>query len=214
MRPLSRPWPYTLKAGETVRQSVSLTFDGVVPATGTSAGADVVEITLGGITHGRLPAVGLGMPAEEIDASIAAIDLLALAAPKLLICAFDPREGHGRKELDGYRALCEKTGAQCELELVVESLDGFAAELVEVASLVREAGLEPSAVAVCPVGDLKGVLPGSTRPPAPPLAQLYEAARSACPGARLGGGMFTFFTELNRNTTSPARTCTRPTTAR
>ncbi|MFL6664887.1 MAG: hypothetical protein ACJ8G7_22160, partial [Rhizobacter sp.] len=47
-------------------------------------------------------------------------------------------------------------------------------------------------------GDLKGVLPGSPRPPAPPLADLYEAARRAFPGARLGGGMFTFFTELNR----------------
>ena len=45
---------------------------------------------------------------------------------------------------------------------------------------------------------LAGVLPGSTRPPAPPLADLYEAARSAFPGVKLGGGMFTFFTELNR----------------
>jgi hypothetical protein len=198
VRPLSRPWPYTLKAGQTMRQSVSLTLDGVVPATGRSTHADVVEVTLGRVGRGHLPVVGLGMPAEEIDASIAAIDLLALAGPKLLICAFDSRAGHGRKELDGYRVLCERTGAQCELEVVVQSVDGFDAELAGVASLARDAGLVPSAVAVCPAGDLQGVLPGSTRPPAPPLAALYAAARNAFPGARLGGGMFTFFTELNR----------------
>ena len=135
-----------------------------MPATRASAGAEVVQVTLGKVTRDRLPEVGLGMPAEEIDSSIAAIDLLARAAPKLLICAFDRREKHGRKELDGYRVLCEKTGAQCVLEVVVESVAGFTAELAQVASLVRGAGLTLSGVALCPVGDLK-VLPGSTRPP-------------------------------------------------
>ncbi|HXV09087.1 MAG TPA: hypothetical protein VD791_13720, partial [Burkholderiales bacterium] len=102
------------------------------------------------------------------------------------------------KELGGYRVLCEKIGAQSELEIVVDSVDGFKQELARVAELVREAGLKLSAVAVCPVGDLKSVLPGGARPPAPPLEQLYQAARDAFPGVKLGGGMFSFFTELNR----------------
>ncbi|MEO7337646.1 MAG: hypothetical protein ABIV63_13795 [Caldimonas sp.] len=198
VRPLARPWPYVLKSGEKVRQSVSLTFEGTVPARSSSVDQDVVEIALGQVMRGRLPRVGLGMPADEIDASTDVLDLLVLVAPKLLICAFDRRAGHGRKELDGYRLLCERTGALCELEVVVESVDGFVAELTELAGLVREAGLTLDALAVCPAGDLKGVLPGSERPPAPPLAELYEAARRAFPGVRLGGGMFTFFTELNR----------------
>src|SRR4029078_8876650 len=45
---------------------------------------------------------------------------------------------------------------------------------------------------------LRCVLRGVPGPPAPPLEELYGAARRAFPGARLGGGMFTFFTELNR----------------
>ena len=94
--------------------------------------------------------------------------------------------------------LCEQTGADCELEVVVESVDKFKQELMGVAALVREAGLKLSAVAVCPVGDLKSVLPGGPRPPAPPLEELYKAAREAFPGVKLGGGMFSFFTELNR----------------
>ena len=198
VRPLALPWPYTLKEGETVRQSVSVTLSGATPKADKIAGDKSVEITLGKATHDRMPAVGLGMPAQEIDAAIAVLDLLERAAPRLLVCQFDPRERHGRKELDGYRLLCEQTGAQCELEVVVESVEGFRAELANLASLVRDSGLALSAVAVCPVGDLKGILPGSPRPPAPPLADLYHAARAAFPGVRLGGGMVSFFTELNR----------------
>lgn len=203
VRPLARPWPYMLKAGETVRQSVALTLDGTVPPRRASGGAEVVQVSLGKVTRARLPAIGLGMPAEEIEASIGAIDLLARAAPRLLICAFDRRQRHGRKELDGYRVLCDRASAQCVLEIVVESVTRFAAELAQVASLVREAGLTLSAVALCPVGDLKGVLPGSTRPPAPPLTELYKAARDVFPGVQLGGGMFSFFTELNRKRPPP-----------
>jgi hypothetical protein len=199
VRPLALPWPYTLAAGETVRQAVRLTLVGAPPAAARrSARNAVAEVRLGAITDARMPLVGLGMPAEEINASRAAIDLVQRLAPRLLICHFDPRAGHGRRELDGYRQLCERTGAACELELVVQSVEQFAAELRGVAALVRESGLALSALAVCAAGDLKSVLPGGQRPPAPPLADLYRAAREAFPGVRLGGGMFSFFTELNR----------------
>ena len=198
VRPLARPWPYTLKAGETARQSVSLTLSGGAPTAGQAGRGKAVEIKLGAVTRDSMPSVGLGLPAHEIEPAIASIELLKRAAPRLLICPFDPREQHGRKELDGYRMLCEQTGAQCELEVVVESVDQFHRELADVAALVRDAGLKLSAVAVCPVGDLKSVLPGGPRPPAPPLADLYRAARDAFPAVRLGGGMFSFFTELNR----------------
>jgi len=89
---------------------------------------------------------------------------------------------------------------------------------------VKQSGFVLAAIEVVPVGDLKSVLPGGPRPPAPPLEDLYSAARAAFPGVRLGGGMFSFFTELNRKrvprngwiscTTPPARSCMPPTTAR
>jgi hypothetical protein len=198
VRPLALPWPYTLKSGETVRQSVGLRLQGTVPQAGPQASDATIRIALGHATRDTLPAVGLGMPAEEIDAALAAADLVARAAPHLLVCHFDPRAGHGPRELDGYRRLVERTGAQCVLEVVVESVDTFRDELARAAALVRESGLPLAAVAVCPAGDLKSVLPGGARPPAPPLDALYRAARDAFPGVRLGGGMFSFFTELNR----------------
>jgi hypothetical protein len=198
VRPLARPWPYALKAGETVRQSVSLTLHGTAPKPAKPASGAAIEVTLGAVTRQRMPLLGLGMPAEEIAATTEAIDLLKRAAPNLLICEMDPRRRHGRAELEAYRWLCEKTGARCELEVVVQSIDRFADELTGVAAQVREAGLKLESVAVCPVGDLKSVLPGGERPPAPALADLYRATRAAFAGVRLGGGMFSFFTELNR----------------
>ena len=198
VRPLALPWPYTLKAGEVVKQSVTLTLSGSARKAKSGARAKGVEVKIGAATRSAMPLVGLGMPAEEIDAAVQKLDLLELAAPRLLICQFDPRQKHGKKELYGYRVLCERIGAQCELEIVVDSVGAFKQELVEVGNLVREAGLKLSAVAVCPVGDLKSVLPGGPRPPAPPLEQLYQVAREAFPGVKLGGGMFSFFTELNR----------------
>ena len=198
VRPLALPWPYTLKSGETVTQRVSLKLEGRAQKSKQRARAEAIEITLGRATRGHIPTIGLGMPAEEITAATDEIELLKGLAPRLLICQFDPRAHHGRHELDGYKALCTATGARCELEIVVASVDAFEPELQRVAALVREAALPLDAVALCPVGDLKGVLPGSTRPTAPPLDALYRAARAAFPGIRLGGGMFSFFTELNR----------------
>jgi hypothetical protein len=197
VRPLALPWPYTLKAGETVKQAVRVSLSGKPAKGGASAGKGVT-IELGAAARANLPPMGLGMPAEEIDHAVAQLELLKLASPRFLQCQFDPRLGHGPKELYGYRLLCEQTGAQCILEIVVESVSDYAGELARVASMVKEAGLGLAAIAVCPVGDLKSVLPGGARPPAPPLEALYAAARAAFPGVRLGGGMFSFFTELNR----------------
>ena len=97
VRPLALPWPYTLKAGEAVKQSVTLKLSGSAPKAGKSGRARTVEVKLGAATAQAMPAVGLGMPAEEIDAAIAQLDLLKLAAPRLLICHFDPRRKHDKQ---------------------------------------------------------------------------------------------------------------------
>ncbi len=198
VRPLVRPWPYTLKSGEEVKQSIKVTLSGSVPGGGKTEAGKGIEIKLGAVTRDSLPPVGLGVPAEEIEHAIAQLGLLKLAAPRFLICHIDPRRKHGLKELYGYRVLSEETGTEVALEAVVESVDEFRKELTQLADMVRQSGIKLSSIAVVPVGDLKSVLPGGPRPPAPKLEDLYAAAREAFPGIRLGGGMFSFFTELNR----------------
>lgn len=198
VRPLSRPWPYTLEAGEPVKQSIKVSLSGKVKTGRSAKMANVIDVKLGKPLREKLLPIGLGVPAEEIDHAIRNLDLIKLAKPRILQCHYDPREKHGLKLFYAYRVLAEQTGADAVLEIIVASIDQYQKELNDVAKLVEQSGLKLSGVAVCPVGDLKSVLPDGERPPAPPLEDLYKAARKAFPGIKLGGGMFSFFTELNR----------------
>ena len=215
IRPLSKPWPYTLPQGELIEQSVTFAFSGPLPkAAGSSSNqSNLVEVGPAGTQ--RVPAIGLGIPPEEADSALTRTELMQLLAPNFLACFYDPRLHHGVDQLRKYRDIAAQTHAEVMLEVVVQSVDDYANELMGVASQVKQAGLNLESVAVCPVGHLKAVLPGGIYPPAPELDALYRAARAAFPGIRLGGGMFSFFTELNRkrppsqlldfitNTTSP-----------
>jgi hypothetical protein len=77
-------------------------------------------------------------------------------------------------------------------------VDGFREEIAELGRTVASLGSPFPVVLVSPAPDLKCTLPGSPWPPAPPPREFFAAARSAFPEARLGGGMFSLFTEMNR----------------
>ena len=110
-----------------------------------------------------------------------------------------PLPGDGREDLAGFREIAQIAGAsQCALELVLPAQRNVKDELQEIASMVSEAHLKLSAVLVSPAVDRKSTLPGSQWPPCPSLAEIYQAAREAFPGLAIGGGMLTYFTELNR----------------
>jgi hypothetical protein len=81
---------------------------------------------------------------------------------------------------------------------VVSDLDNFAAEIAGTGAAAAALGSPFATVLVSPAPDLTSTLPGSVWPPCPPLAEVYAATRKAFPSARLGGGMFSYFTELNR----------------
>lgn len=197
VRPLARPWPYTLPKGETFRQAVRLTVSGPLPAAAAEGDGGTVSVALGG-ESGRLPAIGLGLPADEAEPALANLALLRRLAPKWLVCQVDLRQRHGRRELDLYRRLGAETGADIVLEIVTTGGMDPTADLMPLAASAAAAGLRPAAVAVFPAQDLKSVLPGSPWPKMPTFEEIYAAARTAFPGVKLGGGMATYFTELNR----------------
>jgi hypothetical protein len=198
VRPLAKPWPYSLAKGETFSQSVVLSFAGPLPAASTGGAAPAVAVAVGGETGARMPKLGLGVPAEEAQHSLDVADLLTRLGPKWLVCHLDLRQGHGAKEITACKALGERTGAEIVLEIVIPGDAAPTVELTPVAQAVAAAGLVPAAIAVSPAADLKAVLPGSKGPDVPPAAEIYAAARAAFPGIKLGGGMFSYFTELNR----------------
>lgn len=198
VRPLAKPWPYSLVKGETFSQSVTLSFAGPLPAASAGGAAPVVTVTVGGDTGTRMPKLGLGVPVDEAQHSLDVADLLSRLGPKWLVCHVDLRAGPGTREIAAYRALGERTGAEIVLEIVIPGIAAPATELAPLAQAVVDGGLVPAAIAVSPAADLKAVLPGSKGPEVPPATEIYAAARAAFPGIRLGGGMFSYFTELNR----------------
>jgi hypothetical protein len=71
-------------------------------------------------------------------------------------------------------------------------------DLDQLKAELERAGVRPARLAVSPASDLKCTLPGSVFPPAPAWEELFATARAAFPGIPVGGGMFSYFTELNR----------------
>jgi hypothetical protein len=199
VRPLELPWPYVLKSGVGFRQKVTLRLLGA--ATGRaapSAGAsDRLGIELGGIGP-RLPDIGVVVYPGDVAAALANIELLRELGPRRRLFHLDPTAGHGVDELRGYAALQASYPAPATLECVVPCRRDLDTELSEIAAQVRAAGLELTDIVVSPSVDRQSTPPGSRWPECPPLEEVYAAARRAFPELLLGGGMLSYFTELNR----------------
>src|SRR5215510_6415412 len=198
VRPLALPWPYTLPAGSEIKQSVSLSFSGKLPKPKAAAGGKAITVDVGRAGSLGLPKIGLGVGAEEADAAIAAAELIKAAEPQIVVCQVDGRQGNGLSVLRRYRRLADATGADVVLETLLPGQQAPEIELGRIARDVNDSGIVPATIAVSPAAHLRGVLPDSRGPRVPELADIYRAARAAFPGIPLGGGMFSFFTELNR----------------
>lgn len=199
VRPLELPWPYMLKSGVTFRQKVILRLTGAATgeAVWSARNSDRIRVELGEAGP-KLPEVGLVIYPGDVAATLANIELLEELGPQRLLFHLDPTAGHGIEELRAYAALAAAYPAPAALECVVPCQRNLDAELSEVAAQVRYAGLKLDGTAVSPSVDRQSTPPGSKWPECPPPEQVYAAARRSFPELRLGGGMFSYFTELNR----------------
>ncbi len=230
VRPLAKPWPYEIKAGETTEQSVTLTLAGKPPAAAAGGGIEAVTLRIGG-ERGVMPAIGLSLPPEQDRAILQAVEPVKKLAPQFFVCPFDSRIADGAPKglagprvstfplddprLDGrgevmamFRKMGEATGAELVLEAVLACRDEKGApsadedimkrDLELIRKAAEDEGVRFGRVAVSPSSDLKCTLPGSVFPPCPEAEAIYEATRKAFPGVPVGGGMFSYFTELNR----------------
>ena len=197
-RPLEMPWPFVLTAGAPVVQSVSVSVrpGASAPVTGVAEGP--VRVEIGAPTGVRFPEVGLVVTAAEVPAALQALDRLQEIGPQRILCAWDPAAGDGAEALAAFARLQAFYPVAYDLECVVLGDGDLDAELSGVARAVAEAGLRLATIAVCPAVDRKSTPPGSRWPDCPALEDIYAAARAAFPGVTLGGGMFSYFTELNR----------------
>ncbi|UFN47581.1 hypothetical protein LPC08_16360 [Roseomonas sp. OT10] len=196
------PWPYRLQPGRRTRQSLELRVSDRRAARPAKPGSGPVPapraLRAVGPTGERLPAIGLGLPPGAASLAPPARAALAVLQPAWLVGRCEPGAEGQEAELAAVAALARQLGSAVQLEIVPPQ--GMAPEdaLSRAARLCAAAGLAPAAVLPCPAPLLLSHQPGGPWPELPPLEAYYAAARAAFPGARSGGGMLTYFTELNR----------------
>ena len=194
---LSRIPPYTVAADEVVRQSVKLDFTGAPTAAAADAGQAPVTVTVGPATENRMPRIGLALEPEFAAEALAAADRIKAIGSQLLLCQLDMRAPNG-DALGMCGRIAERTGASIMLELIVPDDADPAPAVAAAAEAVRDAGFSLESVAISPAAYLKSYQPDAVWPDVPPLETYYGAVRAAFPGTPVGGGMFSYFTELNR----------------
>ena len=198
VRPLALPWPYRIEPGEEIGQAITLAVTGT-PASAAGEGGETVSVMLGA-PAGTVPRLGAGLQPEDAAAVLTHAARLRGLGLSHVLCHHDPRRGHDALTLARQVEACAAIGAEAWLEAVVETVEdeGAAAEIAALGKVAADLGQPFRTVLVSPAPDLKCTLPGSVWPPAPDARRLYAATRAAFPDARIGGGMFSFFTELNR----------------
>jgi hypothetical protein len=194
VRPLALPWPYTLKRGEKVDQTIRLKIDGRVSSSGEDSAISVAV----GAPRGIIPALGMGLDPDDTEATIGASEVLRQIGARHLICHYDPRRGHDKTTLARQVEAARALGTEPWLEAVLTSVEDCEAEVNELGKTVADLGHPFTTVLLSPGPDMKSTLPGSIWPKTPPADAIARAARRAFPKAWIGGGMFSYFTELNR----------------
>jgi hypothetical protein len=170
-RPLALPFPYVIRDGETVRQTVQISFTGTSSCRRKPSDRPVV-VRVTDQAGGYLPRLGIGGRPQDYAATNTAQRKLAALRPSLLLVELDA-PGADPHHLGAVRAAQVATGAG--LALMLRRRRG------ELAALAR-AGLAPAAVALVGAETV-----------------LIEEARRVFPGARIGSGTDAFFAEFNRN---------------
>ncbi|MBY5778787.1 hypothetical protein HFN59_16945 [Rhizobium leguminosarum] len=199
VRPLALPWPYEIPANRPVRQKTSLVIRDARGSTrhppGMSGGAIKLEL---GARTGTMPDIGVIITPEEADATLSAKSVLTEIAPQELLFHFDPGAGHDVEALRRFAAIATVHRGRSTLEIALPCKSSPSSEAAEIARQMQLAGFRPDAIMISPSVDRQSTPPGSKWPECPPLVEVYTAARAAFPGIRIGGGMLSYFTELNR----------------
>lgn len=193
-RPLEKPWPYKIAGGESVEQQLTFTASGEELRPQPAPAAKPA---------GTIPLTGCLVTSEILKDWQSAEKLRALA-PGYLLYRCHPSQ-HDLKDLPELAGLLRQLAVldvrlplHIEYVLPVDPEQDFRQPMRAFWQRLRECGIHPLSVALSPEPDLGSTPPGSQWPWCPPLEEIYLAARDIFTGVALGGGMLSYFTELNR----------------
>jgi hypothetical protein len=191
------PWPYTLTKGQPFKQSITVTISGKSSRRKAPDSKPGVHVTLGK-QSGRMPLIGVGVPMAEAAHAIEKAHLITKLNVDHLICQIDGRKGGQRLAAKAFRDLRDRTGTRSTLEVILPAKVTAQKEVSAIASELAAARYVPDAIVITHAHDLKSFQPGADRPWGPSYSKMAAAVRKLFPGTPVGGGMLSYFTELNR----------------
>ena len=186
------PWPYVLKGGETFEQRVTLTITGTAK---TKNRASSNNLHIG--KSFRLPELGVAVPQDFAQQSLKSLRQIAALNPKHLTCVLDAATDF-KTACASYAELNNQSGIPITLEIILPGEEPADSAMARVASAALQAGLNPKRIVVTQAHDLKSFQPTDQRPWGPSYEEMASAARKYFPGSEIGGGMMSYFTEINR----------------
>jgi len=194
-RPLSLPIPYRLSAGEIRRQKIHVRLAGTRPgdvasATARPAGALQLQSRAGTVPHIAVTIDDSAIPDHAAQTCARAMD------PRILQLRVTP---------DTALRVCQCAGKlifarppEIELEIIVPATGDPEMSIASVAAECKKASLTVTRVLALPENYLRSYQPAGPWPAGPAPQDLLEHARRSFPGAEIGSGVLTYFTELNR----------------
>lgn len=199
VRPLALPWPYTIPASESAQQAVTLTVrqSNTVDENPVSPSQPCLITISKPAKVTPMPQIGLGLKPQHLASAAACQDLLKEVAPQQLV-VWHELEKHTTSDLKQAAELARSINANTTLHAVIADND-FKTEIAGLAAQCHQADFIPQAISVTPAMYLKSIMPGSGWPEVTGLADIYDETRENFPDAAIGGGMLSFFPELNRH---------------
>jgi hypothetical protein len=189
--PLALPWPKQARAGQPIRQQMTISVEGALRATPSARARSgrhsvPVQVSVGEALNRPLPSIGLGRASH--GQPLTARETERLRALRLDHLRVDLQLGDSGYPRELQRAIHAGESLGCALEMALFLSDAWQSELQALAAL-----LPPRP----PVARFLVF----TREPADAswLRAIRERLRELVPGAPVAGGTNAYFCELNRN---------------
>ena len=190
-RPLALPWPYMIADGARLDQAVELTWAQSQKTTVTQTATPAI--------NANFPETAIVITPEDARRLAGGPDDILSVSPQRLLCHLDATLGDTTAQFDAFRQAQKACpDITYDLELICGFGESPEVELSRLADEMKEAGFSPASVLVCASVDRGSTPPGSDWPECPPLELIHSCANTAFPGIVHGGGMVSFFPELNR----------------
>ncbi len=186
VRTATFPDAFPVRSGDVIEQELRLAFSGEVANAASAAAAPALRLERS-TTAEKVPELAVAMDSDWAERPLPwPLDGLC----RLL--RLDLRDKFALRRLESVRS-------RFDLELIVADERGeLARQLEGAAAALARLGVAPDHVIALPAAYLKSYQPGGPWPKGAAPADAFRVARSAFPSARIGGGVLTNFTELNR----------------